>query len=131
MSLITDYFDEIYTTALAHPVVISVQRVRVTEDFSGTVGVYRYRIFLSNGDLLEMTERVVVESGKCLVTKYRHHWQDSSAVLKKRWDNAPHHPQLEGFPDHVHDGSEENVQSHPPVNGLTVLDIVLDTLETG
>ena len=130
MSIITDYFDEIYVAALGHPAVTSVQRVRLTEDFNGTVGVYRYRISLANGDLLEMTERVVVESGKCVVTKYRHHWQDSSASLKKRWDNTPHHPQLEGFPDHVHDGSEENVKSHPPVNGLKVLEIVLDTLQS-
>ena len=75
-----------------------------------------------------MMERVVVESGKCGATKYRHHWQNKSGMLKKRWDNAPHHPQLDSFPDHVHDGSEENVKSHPPVDGLIVLQLILDTL---
>ncbi len=127
MSIITEYLDEIYISALGHPAVTSVQKIRTTEDISRRVGVYRYRIHLANGTLLEMTERVIVESGKCVVTKYRHHWQDESSVLKKRWDNSPHHPQLDSFPHHVHDGSEENVKSHPPVNGLAVLQLVLDT----
>ena len=127
MSLITDYFEEIYTAALVHPAVTSVQRIRFTVDINGQVGVYRYRIHLVNGDLLEMTERVTIESGKCVATKYRHHWQDPDGVLKKRWDNAPHHPHLDGFPSHIHEGSEDNVKGHPPVHGLTVLRLVLDT----
>jgi len=49
MSIITDYFNEIYTTALGHPAVTSVQRVPSTEDISGQIGVYRYRIHLTNG----------------------------------------------------------------------------------
>jgi hypothetical protein len=40
---------------------------------------------------------------------YKFHWQDSQGRLIKRWDNAPHHPEVEGFPHHLHDGSEENV----------------------
>jgi len=76
-----------------------------------------------------MTERVRIEAGECVATKYRHHWQDKSGKIKKRWDNAPHHPELDSFPDHIHDGSEENVKSHSPINAMMVLRLVLSSPE--
>lgn len=125
MSKIADYFNEIQITALAYPSVVSVEKIRETEDQKENIGIYRYRIYMKNGDLLEMTARVKIEAGECVVTKYRHHWQDKCGKIKKRWDNAPHHPELDNFPYHIHDGSEENVKSHPPVNAMMVLRLVL------
>lgn len=31
---------------------------------------------------------------------YSFHWQDQSGHLIRRWDNAPHHPNLNTFPHH-------------------------------
>jgi len=48
-----------------------------------------------------MTERILEERGGLTTTKYRYHWQTGSGKLIKRWDNAPHHPEIDTFPDHL------------------------------
>ncbi|HLD42080.1 MAG TPA: DUF6516 family protein [archaeon] len=37
-------------------------------------------------------------------------FQAENGKIIKRWDNAPHHPEIKTFPDHVHMGSEEIVK---------------------
>ncbi|MFQ6040077.1 MAG: hypothetical protein ACE5PV_04405, partial [Candidatus Poribacteria bacterium] len=61
MSKIADYFNEIQITALAQPSVVSVEKIRETEDQKENIGVYRYRIYMKNGVHLEMTARVKIE----------------------------------------------------------------------
>jgi hypothetical protein len=58
----------------------------------------RYRLTLSNDDLLELTERIEARARAIVVTKYRHPWQDQTGRLIKRWDNAPHYPHMPSFP---------------------------------
>src|SRR5262245_13468052 len=91
---------------------------------------YRYRIILADGGLVEMTERVLEVRGTLAVTKYRHHWQDSQGRLLKRWDNAPHHPTVDTFPHHLHDGAEDQVVRQPAITGIEVLQRILAELET-
>lgn len=81
-----------------------VEQVRREHDATGRIGFMRYRLTLINDDLLELTGRVEVWAGEIVVTKYRHHWQSQEGVLIKRWDNAPHYPQVASFPHHLHDG---------------------------
>jgi hypothetical protein len=33
---------------------------------------------------------------------YSYHWQDEMGIIRIRWDNAPHHPQLRTYPHHKH-----------------------------
>src|SRR5262249_12456525 len=92
------YFDHILVTALGSPQVRRIEQVRREHDVTGRIGLMRYRLTLTNDDLLELTERVEVQAGEIVVTKYRHHWQNRQGALIKRWDNAPHHPQVASFP---------------------------------
>lgn len=46
MNVISDYFNEIQITALAHPSVVSVEKIREIEDQKERIGIYRYRIHL-------------------------------------------------------------------------------------
>jgi hypothetical protein len=64
---------------------------------------------MTDGDLLEIAVFFVLEASTIIIENYKFHWQDSQGRLIRRWDNAPHHPEVEGFPHHVHDGSEEDV----------------------
>ncbi len=41
--------------------------------------------------------------------KYVYHWQRNNGKLLGRWDNAPHWPSVNTFPDHFHDGHSKNV----------------------
>ena len=91
---------------------------------------YRYRVTLADGSLVELSERVLEAQGILEVTRYRHHWQDADGHLIKRWDNAPHHPTVDTFPHHLHDGAENSVVSHPPITGFEVLQRILVEVET-
>jgi len=87
---------------------------------------------MRNGDLLECSE-FFTQQGEIVVTEsYNFHWQNPDGLLIKRWDNAPHHPELNGFPDHVHSASEDNVM--PGLVGINlerVLALVSQQLATG
>ena len=67
--------------------------------------------------------------GTLEVTNSRHHWQDGNGVLIKRWDNAPHHPAIETFPYHLHQGSKGVALSHPCITGLEALWRILAMIE--
>jgi hypothetical protein len=45
---------------------------------------------------------------------YAYHWeQRRQRGQLHRWDNAPHHPHIDTFPAHLHDGDENTVvESH-------------------
>ena len=90
--------------------------------------LFRYRIKLIDESLIEITERILEERGGLTTTKYRYHWQTGSGKLIKRWDNAPHHPEIDTFPDHLHDGSEENVKSFRKMNALEILTDIINGL---
>jgi len=53
---------------------------------------------------------------------YSYHWQTRAGLLIKRWDNAPHHKELEGFPGHLHDG--DKVKPSKPMTLAKVLQVV-------
>jgi len=114
-------------SALVYDVEIIRRAIRDTE--FEKVLYYRYRVQLANGDLLEMTERVLEAQGALVVTQYCHHWQDRNGLLIKRWDNAPHYRAVETFPHRLHDGAENHGMSHPATVGLEVLQHILADLE--
>jgi hypothetical protein len=45
---------------------------------------------------------------------YAYHWEQRRQRGRLfRWDNAPHHPHVSTFPDHLHDGDEATIrESH-------------------
>ncbi|HHJ07162.1 MAG TPA: hypothetical protein ENK24_06655 [Anaerolineae bacterium] len=88
------------------------------------MGLYRYRLLLENSDFLEIFERFVVENRRITVTKYSFQWQSSNGALKKRWDNAPHHPEIETYPSHVHVANDDVVLPHPPVTITDILELI-------
>ena len=121
--------DELLTTNSAVNDVAIVRRsIRDTD--TEKVLNYRYRVTLADGSLVELTERVLEAQGILEVTRYRHHWQDADGHLIKRWDNAPHHPTVDTFPHHLHDGAEDSVASRPPITGFEVLQRILVEVET-
>jgi len=96
----------------------------VREEAQGDVGLFRYRLTLRDGGLLEMFERFQIAEEELQVTKYSFHWQSADGQLRKRWDNAAHHPEIQAYPHHVHDGAEANVLPHEPINAEEVLAVI-------
>lgn len=126
MSLST-YLQELDEFISAAPEIqhVEVLRRSVWDTGMECIAVYRYKLRMSDGSLLELTERLVETQGSVSMTKYRYHWQDQHSRLIKRWDNAPHHRNMKTFPHHVHEGSETNVLSHVEIHGLDVLKLVI------
>jgi hypothetical protein len=114
-----EYLAFVKACIIAHPEVEHCLIVR--EEAQGDMGLFRYRLTLRSGDLLEMFERFQVVEGRVQVTKYSFHWQSGEGQLRKRWDNAAHHPEVSTWPHHMHDGVEGNVQPHAPISVEEVL----------
>lgn len=100
------------------------QWIPMREESQGDSGLFRYRLTLSDGSLLEMFEFFQIETATVNVKAYSFHWQTSDGHLLKRWDNAAHHSELETHPHHVHIPGEVGVASHHPVNAESVLAII-------
>jgi len=115
------YLDEQYAVILAHSVVQTAELVKRTE--SSIDGFLRVRCRLDNSDFLEIAIHVALEESKVVQDSYRFQWMDSNqAVLYRRWDMAPHYPDLSGFPHHCHIGSETNVEPSVPMAVSAILD---------
>lgn len=94
------------------------------EEAQGDRGMFRYRLVFFNEDLLDIFERFVIMNGQATVLRYSYHWQRATQEFVKRWDNAPHYPNLTTDPHHLHDGNEDHVLAHPPVKITDVLTII-------
>jgi len=128
--VIEQYLRELDELISASPDVIDVEIIRrsVWDTELEKVALYRYRLKMSDRSLLELTERLVEDKGTVSIKKYRHHWQSHDGQVIKRWDNAPHHPEIDTFPHHLHNGSEINVIGHGEISGLNALRIVISLI---
>jgi len=89
-------------------------------------GYVRIRMTLSHGDFLEMAEYFVVEEGEHKTLRYRYQWMDQDRqVLRKRWDNVEHYPDLPNFPYHIHVEREDNVVPGECMSIVELLDGLL------
>ena len=131
--MLKSYFDGIIAALSAYHWVKSVEILRfdVSETDQHHILIYRLRAFLKEDQLLEIMERVVAQkkSDTFFATKYSFHWQSSNREIIKRWDNAPHHPEITSHPDHIHEGDEENVISSKRKDALEILGIINQIIE--
>ena len=92
--------------------------------------IYRIRVSMADGGVLEIRKRVVISKrdGERESTTYSLHWQNNKGALIMRWDNATHFPDMDGFPHHIHIGENNTVVSGRPINTLEILAIIDMTL---
>lgn len=117
-----DYLTRVRALIIANPGIVhwNVQR----EEAQGTLGMFRYRLTLRDGGLLEVFELFDIAHGQVDLRKYSFHWQDAAGRLRRRWDNAAHRPELSTSPHHVHENEELNVLPHGPMTLEDVLTMV-------
>ena len=121
------YFDAVKVKLTLCPEIRSVEIVD-ERAISTTHGYFRARLILFNGDIVEISEYTVSDGNECRPCKYRYQWMDSHKNLIKRWDNANHFPELEGFPHHLHIGEEFKAMPSKPLNLMEIIDIILEGL---
>ncbi len=121
MNSAAEYLARIEALIVGNPCVCNWQIIR--EEAQGNLGLFRYRLELSGGAMVEMFEKFRIVSGDVNVSKYSFHWQDDDGDLIKRWDNAAHHPEIAGYPHHVHH-RETDVSPSRPMNAEVVLNVI-------
>lgn len=90
------YFSELVDTLRRHPIIIKVEVIRKT--LLNDEGYIRAIAKSLRGNELHIFEYVI----HVKVEKYAYHLQDPSERLIFRYDNRPHHPEVNTFPHHKH-----------------------------
>ena len=101
------YLDRLYAT------IHSRREIGVKEfelfDQSATAGRTSelfMRLRFWDGSLLQVEEALVVQALAIIKVRYNYHYQRADGTLAFRYDNAPHYPNLPGFPEHKHEGDQ-------------------------
>jgi len=98
--IIRQHFDAAEARLIQGPVVVSYQILR--REIATSDGKLRVKVALTDGGSAELFEYVAESGGHISLLKYSFHWQDAQGRLRRRWDNAPHYPNLPNAPHHVH-----------------------------
>ena len=119
--MIEPYLEGIYQELFLSRVVTSFKVFRrETGDEDGYV---RIRCSLLNGQILEFAEYFIARKRKIHIETYSYHWQDVDGNLIKRWDNVPHHKEVDTFPHHLHLSDGRIISSQPATLKKVLLDI--------
>jgi len=99
------------------------KEVQIVREYSlEDAGFFRARLRLRNDDYLEVSEYFTIVSEAVNIVQYRYQWMDSGKQnLRKRWDNARHHPELANYPHHVHVGAADQVE---PGQQMSVIELI-------
>lgn len=65
-------------------------------------GNLRIRLRFFDNSLLEISEAIHIVEETLTWLSYRYHYQRSDGTIIFRYDNAPHHPEVNTFPEHEH-----------------------------
>jgi hypothetical protein len=113
MNTVEEYYDRVRELVQDLP---DTQIERYEEHIlSATRGNLRIRLRFSDNALLEISDTFALVSGELRWLSYRYHYQDASAALVFRYDNAPHHPQVPTHPDHKHSGEQILASAQPSI----------------
>lgn len=101
----------------------------VQEYVTSEHGFFRARLTLRNDDFLEVAEFFRDEQGAVQTVEYRHQWMDSDRrILRKRWDNAAHFPEVPNFPHHVHVGPTGAVEPGGALSTIKLIELLEQTI---
>jgi hypothetical protein len=67
---------------------------------------FKATVILVDGSKLRIKEYRFSDGSR----KYAYHWESADGILKTRWDNAEHWPNVSTYPHHKHQDSSDNVQ---------------------
>ena len=65
-------------------------------------GNLRIRLRFSDDSLLETSEAIQIINNNSQRISYRYHYQSCTGNLIFRYDDAPHHPEINTYPHHKH-----------------------------
>ena len=90
--MIGTYFDSLKVQARSYHLLNDFKLIK--EFFDLNKGFIRFKMELKDGSEFHVFEYV---NGKLEKLDYSYHLQDKNKNFIVRWDNAPHHPELENY----------------------------------
>lgn len=75
-------------------------------------GAIEGALYFHDGSRLEFNERIWIERARPIKRDYRYQYVSAQAAVF-RYDNAPHHPELDSFPHHKHVGRRTMAAAEP------------------
>lgn len=111
MKNIVQYFERIQSLIMG---LSSVEVERYEEQvLSKDRGNLRIRLRFFDNSLLEISEAFHIVQGTFKWLSYRYHYQRPDGSVIFRYDNTPHYPEVNTYPEHKHFG-ESVVSAHRP-----------------
>jgi len=127
---VREYITEIKAKLITSQVIKSFSIVQ--EQAQEDRGYFRVRLFLVNGDFVELAEYFIITNFQRKTERYRYQWMKGDYTqLIRRWDNVPHFPRLDHFPDHVHIEQEDYVEPSQSRNILQILELIESEISFG
>ncbi len=118
-SLIEDYVQSLLNATADSPI-ISASNIQLDKRTNRS-GLIRGDLYFGDGSRLYFRELVNIED-MVVRLMYTYHYQDASAQLIFRYDDTPHHSEMDTFPHHKHIEQEGNVVASAPPSLVSVLD---------
>ena len=111
------YLDRLYATIHSrHEIVVEEFELFDQSAVAGRTSELFMRLRFWDGSLLQVDEALVVQAFTIIKIRYNYHYQRADGSLVFRYDNAPHYPDLPGFPEHRHEGDQVLSASAPDLS---------------
>ncbi len=103
---------------------IRIEKLTVERRFLDS-GYIESKLYFYDDSFLEFTEVIELREKAVQKVYYSYHYQKDDQCIF-RYDNTPHHLELEGFPNHKHIGDEVLPAEPPDLKGvLQEIDAIL------
>ncbi len=90
------------------------------------IGYLKGKTELIDGSTLYFIEYVEIQDNDANRLKYKYQWQSENGGLIARWDNVPHHQEIDTFPIHMHD--DKGVHASQNVDLKAVIDVIIEKI---
>ena len=90
------------------------------------IGYLKGRIELIDGSILYFIEYIEIQDNDANRLKYKYQWQSENEGLIARWDNVPHHKEIDTFPFHMHD--DKGVYASQNVDLKAVIEVIMEKI---
>ena len=90
------------------------------------IGYLKGELELIDGSVLHFIEFIEIQKKTANRLKYKYHLQSENGDLIRRWDNVPHHQEIDTFPNHMHD--EKGVHASSNIDLKTIIDKIIDEI---
>ena len=75
-------------------------------------------VTIIDSSILEIALFAIESGGTLFLDKYRLHYMNSAGQMLFRYDNSPHHPEIDSHPHHKHTPDKIGPSSIPSINDV-------------